>query len=96
MSADTRTNDELPDDAQSGDEAALAVLSERHRNTRERIVRLRVGRGCQCSVDPADVVPDTYLEVRNKFPPIPSRPAYAFICEAAPGRRPGLIEEICG
>jgi RNA polymerase sigma-70 factor (ECF subfamily) len=66
--ADTRTNDELLDAARGGDEAALAVLVERHRDRLERMVRLRMDRRLQGRVDPADVVQDAYLAVRGKFP----------------------------
>src|SRR6516162_2331963 len=68
MSADTRTNEELLDAARTGDEAALAVLVERHRDRLERMVRLRMDRRLQGRVDPADVVQDAYLAVRSKFP----------------------------
>jgi RNA polymerase sigma-70 factor (ECF subfamily) len=67
MSADTRTNDELLDSARNGDEDALAVLVERHRERLERMVLLRMDRRLQGRVDPADVVQDAYLAVRGKF-----------------------------
>src|SRR5262249_55449231 len=68
MSADTRTNEELLDAARNGDEPALAVLVERHRDRLERMVRLRMDRRLQGRVDPADVVQEAYLAVRGKFP----------------------------
>ena len=68
MSADTRTNEELLDAAARGDEGALAVLIERHRDRLERMVRLRMDRRLQGRVDPADVVQEAYLTVRGKFP----------------------------
>src|ERR1700730_8582296 len=68
MSADNRTDQELLDAAAKGDEAALAVLVERHRDRLERMVRLRMDRRLQGRVDPADVVQDAYLAVRGKFP----------------------------
>jgi RNA polymerase sigma-70 factor (ECF subfamily) len=67
MSADTRTNEELLDAACNGDEGALAILVERHRDRLERMVRLRMDSRLQGRVDPADVVQDAYLAVRNKF-----------------------------
>jgi RNA polymerase sigma-70 factor (ECF subfamily) len=67
MRIDTPTNDELLDAARNGDEAALAVLVERHRDRLERTVRLRMDRRLQGRVDPADVVQDAYLAVRSKF-----------------------------
>src|SRR5215467_14635652 len=66
--ADTRTNDELLDAARQGDDGALAVLVERHRDRLERMVRLRMDRRLQGRVDPADVVQEAYLAVRGKFP----------------------------
>src|SRR5436190_23769694 len=67
MSADTRTNEELLDAARNGDEGALAVLVQRHRERLERMVRLRMDRRLQGRVDPADVVQDAYLALRNKL-----------------------------
>src|SRR5215469_1434370 len=67
MSADTRTNEELLDAARNGDEPALAVLVERHRDRLERMVRLRMDRRLQGRIDPADVVQEAYLAVRGKF-----------------------------
>jgi RNA polymerase sigma-70 factor (ECF subfamily) len=78
MSADTRTNEELLDAAQSGDEGALAVLVERHRDRLERMVRLRMDRRLQGRVDPADVVQDSYLAVRRKFPQYGADPRLPF------------------
>ena len=74
MSADTRTNEVLLDAARNGDEGALAVLVERHRDRLERMVRLRMDRRLQGRVDPADVVQDAYLAVRGKFPPYSADP----------------------
>jgi RNA polymerase sigma-70 factor, ECF subfamily len=67
MRADTRTDEELLDAARQGDEAALAVLVERHRDRLERMVRLRMDRRLQGRVDPADVVQDAYLAAQGKF-----------------------------
>ena len=77
-SADPRTNDELLDAARSGDEAALAVLVECHRDRLERMVRLRMDRRLQGRVDPADVVQDAYLAVRGKFPQYSADPRLPF------------------
>ena len=60
MSTDTRSDEELLDAARNGDEGALAVLVERHRDRLERMVRLRMDRRLQGRVDPADVVQDAY------------------------------------
>jgi RNA polymerase sigma-70 factor (ECF subfamily) len=68
MHADLPTNEELLDAAGGGDEAALAVLVERHRDRLERMVRLRMDQRLQGRVDPADVVQEAYLVVRGKFP----------------------------
>jgi RNA polymerase sigma-70 factor (ECF subfamily) len=78
MSADTRTNEELLDAARNGDEAALAVLVERHRDRLERMVQLRMDRRLQGRVDPADVVQEAYLAVRGKFPPYSANPHLPF------------------
>lgn len=67
-SADSRSNEQLLEAACHGDEGALAVLIERHRDRLERMVRLRMDRRLQGRVDPADVVQEAYLTVRGKFP----------------------------
>ena len=78
MSADTRTNEELLDAARNGDEGALAVLVERHRERLERMVRLRMDRRLQGRVDPADVVQEAYLALRGKFPQYSADPRLPF------------------
>src|SRR5258707_2379965 len=78
MSADTRTNDELLGAAKNGDEGALALLFERHRDRLERLVRLRMDRRLQGRVDPADVVQEAYLAVRSKFPHYSAEPRLPF------------------
>jgi RNA polymerase sigma-70 factor (ECF subfamily) len=78
MSADAPTNDELLAAARAGDEGALAVLIERHRNRLERMVRLRMDRRLQGRVDPADVVQEAYLAVPGKFPQYNADPRLSF------------------
>src|SRR5262245_8311942 len=78
VSADTRTNEDLLDAARNGDETALAVLIERHRDRLERMVRLRLDRRLQGRVDPADVVQEAYLAVRGKFPQSSAEPRLPF------------------
>ena len=78
MSADTPTNEELLDAARNGDEDALAVLVERHRDRLERMVRLRMDRRLQGRVDPADIVQEAYLAVRGKFPQYSADPPLPF------------------
>jgi RNA polymerase sigma-70 factor (ECF subfamily) len=78
MTADTRSNDELLEAARHGDEAALAVLIERHRDRLERMVSLRMDRRLQGRVDPADVVQEAYLAVRRKFPQYNADPRLPF------------------
>src|SRR6266536_655534 len=78
MTADTRTDEELLDAARTGDEGALAVLVERHRDRLERMVRLRMDRRLQGRVDPADVVQEAYLAVRGKFPQYSADPRLPF------------------
>jgi RNA polymerase sigma-70 factor (ECF subfamily) len=79
MNGDTRTDEELLDVARGGDESALAVLFERHRDRLERMVRLRMDPRLQGRVDPADVLQDAYLIVRGKFPQYaPTQPCPSF------------------
>jgi RNA polymerase sigma-70 factor (ECF subfamily) len=68
MSTDPRTNEQLLETARDGDERALAVLVERHRDRLEHMVRLRMDRRLQGRVDPADVVEEAYLTARSRFP----------------------------
>jgi RNA polymerase sigma-70 factor, ECF subfamily len=67
MSTDKRTDDQLLDAARDGEEEALAVLVDRHRDRLERMVRLRMDRRLQGRVDSADIVQDAYLTARSKF-----------------------------
>jgi RNA polymerase sigma-70 factor, ECF subfamily len=78
MSADSRTNEELLDAACNGDEGALAILVQRHRDRLERMVGLRMDRQLQGRVDPADVVQEAYLAVRRKFPQYSADPRLPF------------------
>jgi len=78
MNSDTPTNEELLDAARNGDESALAVLFERHRDRLERMVRLRMDRRLQGRVDAADVVQEAYLAVRGKFPQYSAEPRLPF------------------
>jgi RNA polymerase sigma-70 factor (ECF subfamily) len=78
MSAHTPTNDELWEAARNGDEGALAVLVERHRDRLERMVRLRMDRRLQGRVDAADVVQEAYLALRGKFPQYSADPHLPF------------------
>jgi len=78
MSADSRSNEDLLDAARNGDEGALAVLVERHRDRLERMVWLRMDRRLQGRVDPADVVQEAYLAVRGKFAHCISDPRLPF------------------
>src|SRR5213080_4760701 len=78
MNAEGPTNEELLDAARSGDESALAVLFERHRDRLERVVRLRMDSRLQGRVDPADVLQEAYLAVRGKFPQYSADPRVPF------------------
>jgi RNA polymerase sigma-70 factor (ECF subfamily) len=78
MSTDPRSDDELLELARNGDEKALALLVERHRDRLERMVRLRMDRRLQGRVDPADVVQDAYLTVRGKFAQYSADPRLPF------------------
>jgi RNA polymerase sigma-70 factor (ECF subfamily) len=79
MSADTRrTDEELLDAARNGDEGALAVLVERHRDRLERMVRLRMDLRLQGRVDPTDVVQQACLAARGQFPQYCADPRLPF------------------
>jgi RNA polymerase sigma-70 factor (ECF subfamily) len=78
MNADGRSDLDLLDAARGGDEGALAVLVERHRDRLERMVALRMDRRLHGRVDPADVVQEVYLAVRGKFPQYSADPRLPF------------------
>src|SRR5262245_27700524 len=78
MSADPHQTERLLEAAKVGDEQALAALFDQHRPRLERIVRLRLDRRLQQRVDPADVVQEAYLEVRQKFAQYGARPTLPF------------------
>jgi RNA polymerase sigma-70 factor (ECF subfamily) len=78
MNADSRTIEQLLDAARTGDEGALATLIERHRDRLERMVRLRMDRRLQGRVDPADIVQEAYLAVRDKFAKFSAEPRLPF------------------
>jgi RNA polymerase sigma-70 factor (ECF subfamily) len=67
MNADKPSNDELLQAARTGDQNALAVLVERHRERLERMVRLRLDRRLQGRVDAEDIVQEACLAVLGKF-----------------------------
>jgi len=78
MSADIPTNEELLHAARDGDEAALAVLVERHRRRLERMVGLRLDRRLQGRVDPAGVVQEACRAARDKFAQYQADPRLPF------------------
>jgi len=78
MCVDTPSELDLQDAARSGDEGALGVLVERHRDRLERMVALRMDRRLQGRVDPADVMQEAYLAVRGKFPQYCADPCLPF------------------
>jgi hypothetical protein len=84
MTADPRSNDDLLDATRAGDEGALALLFERHRDRLERMVRLRVDARLQGRVDSADVLHSDPLSPKIQG----CRPVYFFnparICRMAP------------
>src|SRR5262245_22281909 len=77
-SADARSDEELMDAARTGDEGALCVLFDRHRDRLERMVRLRMDRRLQGRIDPADVVQEAYLALRGKLPRYGADPRLPF------------------
>src|SRR5262245_58887104 len=78
MSTDPRTDEQVLDAARKGEDGALAVLVERHRDRLERMVRLRMDRRLQGRVDAADVVQEAYLALRGKFPQYIAEPRLPF------------------
>src|SRR5215213_3311808 len=54
--------------ALAGDESALAALFDAFRERLRRMVRLRLDRQLSGRVDPDDVLQETFLELRKRFP----------------------------
>ena len=67
----SKSNDEVElklEAAAQGDYAALAELFDSFRPRLVRMIHLRLDRRLQRRIDPLDVVQDTFLAVRRKFP----------------------------
>jgi RNA polymerase sigma-70 factor (ECF subfamily) len=78
MSADIRNDDNLLDAACQGDDSALAILIERHRDRLEHMVQLRMDRRLQGRVEPADVVREAYRMLPGKLPQYCADPKLPF------------------
>jgi len=68
MTSEFDSFDRLLEQAQAGDEAAMAELFDRYRKRLRQMVRLRLDRRLQGRVDSSDVLQDAYLEARQKLP----------------------------
>jgi RNA polymerase sigma-70 factor (ECF subfamily) len=77
-SVDSRTNEELLAAAGQGDDGALVLLIDRHRDRLERMVRVRMDRRLQGRVDPADVVREVLQAAPGKFPQYSADPRLPF------------------
>jgi RNA polymerase sigma-70 factor (ECF subfamily) len=67
MSHDDNESVELLRRAAAGDEQAVNLLFERHRERLRAMVRLRLNRRLQGRVDPSDVLQEAYLEICKNF-----------------------------
>jgi len=65
-------------DAKAGDKSAVNQLMDRHRDSLERIVRLRLDKKIQNRVGVSDVVQDVLLEVNRRLPKYLDSPAMPF------------------
>ena len=68
MTSEDDSFDGLLEQAQTGDEAAMAELFDRYRKRLRQMVRLRLDRRLQGRVDSSDVLQDAYLDARKKLP----------------------------
>ena len=68
MTSEDDSFDRLLEQAQTGDEAAMAELFDRYRKRLRQMVRLRLDRRLQGRVDSSDVLQDAYLDARKKLP----------------------------
>jgi RNA polymerase sigma-70 factor (ECF subfamily) len=68
MTSEDENTDRLLEQAQAGDEAAMAELFDRYRKRLRQMVRLRLDRRLQGRVDSSDVLQDAYLDARQKLP----------------------------
>jgi RNA polymerase sigma-70 factor (ECF subfamily) len=68
MASEDENLDRLLEQAQGGDEAAMAELFDHYRKRLRQMVRLRLDRRLQGRVDSSDVLQDAYLDARKKLP----------------------------
>ncbi len=68
MTSEDDSFDRMLEQAQTGDEAAMAELFDRYRKRLRQMVRLRLDRRLQGRVDSSDVLQDAYLDARKKLP----------------------------
>jgi RNA polymerase sigma-70 factor (ECF subfamily) len=68
MTDEDRDQEDLLGRARDGDGGALPEMFERYRGRLEQMVRLRLDRGLQGRLDPADVLQEAYLDVARWFP----------------------------
>ena len=68
MTSEDDSFDGLLEQAQTGDDAAMAELFDRYRKRLRQMVRLRLDRRLQGRVDASDVLQDAYLDARKKLP----------------------------
>lgn len=69
---------ELLDEARNGDEQAVNVLIDRHRNALRHLVRMRLDRKIQRRVDVSDVVQDVLIEANRRLKTYLDNPTMPF------------------
>ncbi|MEM7456979.1 MAG: sigma-70 family RNA polymerase sigma factor [Planctomycetota bacterium] len=59
--------EELLDQAKTGDESAVNLLMDRHRNSVKQLVRMRLDQKIQRRVDVSDIVQDVFVEANRRL-----------------------------
>jgi RNA polymerase sigma-70 factor (ECF subfamily) len=70
--------DHLLSRARAGDEPALAMLFNRHRERLRKMIRLRMDRRLSGRIDSSDVLQDAYLKVRERLKEHQDEPSLPF------------------
>ena len=70
--------DQLLSRARAGDESALAMLFNHHRERLRKMIRLRMDRRLSGRVDSSDVLQDAYLDVRKRLEEHRGEPSMPF------------------
>jgi RNA polymerase sigma-70 factor (ECF subfamily) len=78
MSSNLTDIDDLLRRAKEGDEQAVGMLFEHHRERLLQMVRLRLDRRLSGRVDPSDVLQEAYIDLNRRFSEYVAKPSVPF------------------